>query len=194
MGPAPIPPHERSWRHPSELAPTAPAYADVVRPSSRWSLALATGAVAVAVVAVFAITTTPGRTSGPVAMSATTLPAYSVTAVGVPRPATSSDSMTDASIDSVRLARPLLSPSTGLALMGAPKTVAAPVPLNPSRTSSQPERSTDPNMTVHLITESHVYQLSFGDLERVLAPDASVVVDGEGLLLGSFEDGRFIAG
>lgn len=198
MGPAPIPPHERSWRHPSELGPTAPAHVGPERPGSRWTLAIATGAVAVAVIAVFTITTAPGRTPGPVAMSATTLPAYTVSPTegsssDAQAPAAASDA-NDTMFGSVRLAQPLLSTSSGLALTGAPKTVAAPVPLDASPGQSDARGLPDTATPVHIITESHIYRVAFGDLERVLAPDGSIVVDSNGMLLGTFDDGRFVDG
>lgn len=212
MGTAPIPPHERSWRHPSELAPTAPAHTDDHGHTSRWALAAAGGAVAIAVVGVFALTTAPQRASGPVAMSATTMPAYTVASVAGATSSTddsSADSLgepsAEASFGSVRLEQPMLSTSAGLALTGAPKTIAAPVPnddaaaTTPSSSDTDTEAETDtdteagaPNAIVRIITESHVYVLSWSDLERVMAPDGSIVVDDEGRLVGSFLDGEFV--
>jgi len=156
---------------------------------------LASGVVAVALVAVFAVTAAPRRASGPVAMSATTLPAYSI----APAAATNSTSSAadapapDATLEPVRLAQPLLSTSSGIALPGAPKTVAAPVPLDTAADPVGHSDGLEPATPVHLITDSHVYRLSWGDLDRVIAPDGSIVIDADGMLLGTFADGRFNA-
>jgi hypothetical protein len=72
----PVPPHERSWRHPSELAAAEQAAlrAEPVPPALRW-FAITTGSVGLVAIAVLVLTVSPSRSSSPVAMSATTAPA-----------------------------------------------------------------------------------------------------------------------
>ena len=72
----PLPPHERTWRHPSELAAEE---RNLLRaqtaPVSARLLALATGAVGLAVVGALVMSVTPRRYDAPIAISATTTPA-----------------------------------------------------------------------------------------------------------------------
>src|SRR5690606_19964154 len=63
--------HERTWRHPSELAPTT---VDVDSGSGSHVVAFAGGIVAVMAVALMVVAMTPPRSSAPVAISATTAP------------------------------------------------------------------------------------------------------------------------
>lgn len=149
---------------------------------------LASGTVAATVIAVLAITIIPRRAAGPVAMSATTLPPYSVAPAAVQQ-APSADLR-----EPVRFERSSLTAASGLALTGAPRLVAAPAGSN---TGAQTETSSDaempPDARVHVLTASHVYHLTWGDLGRIIAPDESIVVDDTGQLLGTFVDGRFVA-
>lgn len=71
----PVPPHERNWRHPSELAAAeqAEVRAEPVPPALRW-FAITTGSVGLVAIAVLVLTVSPSRSSSPVAMSATTAP------------------------------------------------------------------------------------------------------------------------
>ncbi|TFH15469.1 MAG: hypothetical protein E4H05_08190, partial [Acidimicrobiales bacterium] len=75
MEPGPLPPHERTWRHPSELGPTK---ADIDAGSSNHLAALAVGALAVVAVAGLVIAMTPRTSSSPIALSATTTPVSAV--------------------------------------------------------------------------------------------------------------------
>jgi hypothetical protein len=79
VGPAPLPPHERTWRHPSELAADE---RDLVRlsevPSSTRTFAMVTGTVGLLAVAALMLTVTPRRDGSPVALESTTLPGVQV--------------------------------------------------------------------------------------------------------------------
>ena len=72
----PLPPHERTWRHPSELAAEERALI-VAEPSSRNAriLALTTGTLGLLAVGLVLITITPKRVDSPIALSASTTPA-----------------------------------------------------------------------------------------------------------------------
>ena len=69
----PVPPHERSWRHPSELAAAEQAVirAEPVSHSTR-TVALTTGTVGLLAIALLVLTMTPSRDGAPVALSAST--------------------------------------------------------------------------------------------------------------------------
>ncbi|MEL6892885.1 MAG: hypothetical protein AAFP84_14905 [Actinomycetota bacterium] len=185
---APIPPHERSWRHPSELV-GQPATTTASTRSTR-TLVVATGAVAVTLVAVLAVTVLPRRTPAPVAMSATTLPPFAVAPPTAPVQV--DDVATSAvGIGQVRLERAAIASSDGLALTGAPRTIAAPVDAASTADAASGAAWLAEDDPVHLLTSSHVYHLLWADIDRVVAPDGSLVVDATGRMVGTFVDGRF---
>lgn len=72
---APLPPHERTWRHPSELAAEqrSELQAEVAAPSTR-AFAFATGSAGLLAIALLMLVMTPNRTGPPLVVSATTSP------------------------------------------------------------------------------------------------------------------------
>ena len=72
----PVPPHERTWRHPSELAAEqrSALRAQSAAPSTR-VFALTTGTLGLLAVGVLILTVTPRRLDAPIAISASTTPA-----------------------------------------------------------------------------------------------------------------------
>jgi hypothetical protein len=75
VGSPPIPPHERTWRHPSELAAAernAIRHTAVQR--STRGFAIATGSIGLVAVGILMIIVTPPAQDSPVAVSATTSP------------------------------------------------------------------------------------------------------------------------
>ncbi len=183
---APIPPHERSWRHPSEL------HSSIATPEPHGSsgrlIAVATGAVAATLVVVLAITILPRRAPAPVAVSATTLPPFEVSAAASVAADESSVERSN-TLDQVRLEQTALASPTGLALTGAPRSIAVPVVA----AEEPPAGELPADAVVHLVTSSHVYRLARADLDRTIAPDGTLVVDDRGHIVGSFVDGRFVA-
>lgn len=75
VGSPPLPPHERTWRHPSELAAAERREIQhtVVQRSTR-GFAIATGSIGVVALGVLMILVTPPAQDAPVAVSATTSP------------------------------------------------------------------------------------------------------------------------
>ena len=75
MSQAPLPPHERTWRHPSELAAAErEAFrSEEVSPTTR-ALAVVTGTLGLLAVGILVLTAAPGRQASPVAVGATTTP------------------------------------------------------------------------------------------------------------------------
>jgi hypothetical protein len=72
---APLPPHERAWRHPSELAAANRAALSADEPSSTSrTIALVGGAAGVLAVALLVLTLAPRRNDTPVAVSSTSSP------------------------------------------------------------------------------------------------------------------------
>lgn len=72
----PLPPHERTWRHPSELAAHDHAVARAETTSAATRLfALTSGTLGLIAVGLLVLAITPERSAAPVAISATTTPA-----------------------------------------------------------------------------------------------------------------------
>lgn len=72
---APLPPHERTWRHPSELAAAErEAFRTAAAPSGTRLFATVTGSVGLLAVGLLVMTVAPDRNSAPLAVSATTIP------------------------------------------------------------------------------------------------------------------------
>jgi hypothetical protein len=76
-----MPPHERTWRHPSEIAAAERALLRAeTAPSSTRAFALTTGTLGLLAVGVLVLTVTPRRGEAPVAVSATTTPVVAAAA------------------------------------------------------------------------------------------------------------------
>jgi hypothetical protein len=72
---APLPPHERTWRHPSELAAAErEAFRTADAPSGTRLFATVTGSVGLLAVGLLVLMVAPDRNSAPLAVSATTTP------------------------------------------------------------------------------------------------------------------------
>lgn len=79
-----MPPHERTWRHPSELAAQEHALArtETAAATTR-AFAFTTGTLGLLAVGVLMLAVTPDRSASPVAISATTTPTVGATATSV---------------------------------------------------------------------------------------------------------------
>lgn len=87
VGSPPLPPHERTWRHPSELAAAErDAVQQAVVQRSTRGFAIATGSIGLVALGALMIVVTPPAQDSPVAVSATTSPSTTFTAQ---RPTTS---------------------------------------------------------------------------------------------------------
>ena len=179
--PGPLPPHERSWRHPSELGPTHHDVAD--EPKGHFP-AFAFGALAVLAVAGRVIARTPRPTSNPIALSATTMP-----------PAT--------------VRSPVATPAAGSAV--TPTARAAGIPAGalltsfaafPHAVSSGPQLTIDgteiagrepaDDEAVLVRTDAVTYQLPWGQLPLLDMPDGTVVFSVDGDLVAHVRDGAVI--
>ena len=75
VSPAPLPPHERTWRHPSELAAAErEAFRTAEAPSGTRLFATVTGSVGLLAVGLLVLMVAPDRSSAPLTVSATTIP------------------------------------------------------------------------------------------------------------------------
>lgn len=177
VDPPPLPPHERSWRHPSELAPTA-ADIDDTRPG-RAALALGSVTVAVVAMGVIVLALTPARSSDVGTASATTIAVIDAEPVISPR-------LTIVTIDTSVSRNASLAPLTRI-----PNAVSAVIPPRDGRS---PARSLPgPTDAVIVLTDEMTYRLPWAALPWLDAPDGSVVLDEYGDLLGRIEGHTLIA-
>ncbi|NND75808.1 MAG: hypothetical protein HKN44_12460 [Ilumatobacter sp.] len=175
MDRAPIPPHERPWRHPSELGPTG------VEPggSGRHRAVLfAGGTLAVVMVAALVVAMTPQRSGSPLAVSATT------------GPAVSADGRGDAPDDADRAARIASVKAIPNAIVDVPGTHGRP---RPSTGVDQDATAVLPDLDdeVLVLTENVAYALPWSEVAWLEIDDA-VVVNSDGAIVARFEAGRLI--
>ncbi|MBG7604211.1 MAG: hypothetical protein IZT58_06175 [Actinobacteria bacterium] len=174
MEPGPLPPHERSWRHPSELGPTK---VEVNSGSNARVIALATGTLAVLMVAAMIISVTPRRSSGPLALTATTTPVLvPSSAQATPQVPNSPDAQ-----QPFRLA----------SFSAMPNSVAS-TPQFSLDGLDVTEQLPQPTELVLLRTEAVTYQLRWVDVPLFTVPDGSVIVDAHGALVAHVSRGRLV--
>lgn len=178
--PGPLPPHERTWRHPSELGPTR---ADVDTGPRSGVGVLAAGAFAVLAVAAMVVVMTPRPSSSPVAISVTTSPlAAAVTVVDIDA----------AQAATVRSKRPSAVRPTTNALLSSfaayPHAVmSAPQPgLDNVQVADHRPTNGD---TVFVRTDDVTYRLAWSMLPMIDVPDGSVVFDASGAIVGRISGG-----
>lgn len=103
MEPGPLPPHERAWRHPSELAAEQRAvHLSEATPRSTRILALTTGAAGLLAIGALMVTITPRGVESPVAIASTT----SVAAQAAVVPPTASNSTGSQAVRALRAESP----------------------------------------------------------------------------------------
>lgn len=184
MEPGPIPPHERTWRHPSELGPRAHVDDRAGRPNHTLGLVVASGTLMVALVAVLVVTTTPRPGDEATMLSATTMPAY----VAVSPAASSPVALASAERDVKRLPTPALLLTRLIAIpnevASAPHfhadvpRVAAALPLADDRVTVQ--------------TDEMTYHCTWAVLSMLDIPDGALVVDGDGALVAEIDGGELV--
>ncbi len=177
--PGPLPPHERTWRHPSELGPTR---ADVDAGPHHHLAALSFGALAVLAVIGMVVAMTPRTSSSPVALNATTVPA-TVSTVVQPRTATAST----AGFAGTRI--PIGALLTSFASMPHAIASAPPLTLDGTAIAARLPRTDD---LVLVRTDEVTYELPWGQVAYLEAPDGSVVFDADGALVARILDGRVV--
>lgn len=183
--PGPLPPHERSWRHPSELGPTRLDLDDQSRRSHTNFVALAGGAMAVLAVATMVVAMTPRTSGGPVALIATTTPISTRLIVEPPTPTITGSSGAEAV--QVR-------PSTALLTSFAafPHAVSSGPQLDLDGTDVAHESPRDDEM-VFLRTEAVTYRLQWDEVRQLTVPDGSVVFDADGDLVARVSGGDLLS-
>jgi hypothetical protein len=178
----PLPPHERSWRHPSELGPTP---ADVDNGPSNHLAALALGTLVVVAVAGLVVVMSPRGSSSPLALSATTAPVTALrsaqSAITVPMPGSASAAL------SPRI--PIGALLTSFAAFPQAVTAASQLTLDGiERAKNLP--ADDDIVLVH--TDAATYELPWGQVEYLNLPDGTVVFDHDGHLLAEMIDHHLV--
>ncbi|MET0663098.1 MAG: hypothetical protein ABWZ42_08200 [Ilumatobacteraceae bacterium] len=181
MEPGPLPPHERSWRHPSELGPRS---ADPAHPHQRGpglTLVVTTGTLVVVMIAVLVVATTPRSSNQPSSMTATTMPAFVVTTpVAIVR----------AEPEARRPPEPTLQLAS---LVAIPNEIAA----APQIAGTEPEAADDPptaKQRVMVQTDDVTYHCTWAQVQVATAPfpDGAIVVDLDGALVAHVDDGELV--
>jgi hypothetical protein len=176
---APLPPHERTWRHPSEMG--APVV-EVEPSSSARVMALVGGTLAVALVAALVITLTPRQTTTTTAISVTTVPAASALQEAA--------NTAVAAAESIRTTR--LSGATAIpnAIADVPSAAFRSLPSD----GSTEDRAVLPDLEdqVTVLTEQFAYSVAWRDVGRLDLAEIAIVVDDEGTIVARIDDGRLI--
>jgi hypothetical protein len=170
---APQPPHERTWRHPSELGPTK---FDVDLGGRSPVGVLVVGAMAVLAVAALVVVATPRPGSGPLAISATTTPFVRSVAAAV------------------EAARPPAPPQPTVGkLIGSytayPHAIAA-SSLAAVDGAGVAEETPTPNADVLVRTDKVTYRLQWSQVPQLAAPEGTVVFDLQGDVIARVIDGE----
>jgi hypothetical protein len=179
--PGPLPPHERSWRHPSELGPTRLDVDDHVRRGHLNLVGLGGGTLAVLAVAAMVVAMTPRTSSGPVALSSTTTP---ITVRAEIEPPTS-------------VATPVAPAAVAMTALSAsfvafPHTVTSRPELDVDGRNVADE-TPDADDTVYLRTEAVTYRIPWDVAQLIEVPDGSVVFDADGELVARVADGELLS-
>lgn len=201
MEPGPLPPHERSWRHPSELGPTR-ADVDPGHSSRTVATAFATGTLAVLLVGVFVIAVTPSTRSGPVTLSATTSPGAvpaSATVTAAAPGSTTGTGDAEAVLIGTQSTRPSIGiarQSIGLVSFSAmPNAVASTPPLTLDGRGVADVVPDDDDL-VYLHTDAVTYRLDWHAVEHLTSltavPDGSVVFDEQGDVVAHVRRGDLV--
>jgi hypothetical protein len=186
--PGPLPPHERSWRHPSELGPTRLDVDDTGRRTQLNLLALGGGTMAVLAVAAMVVAMTPRAASGPVALSATTTPISVRAVVEPPADAASAPAAAPATARMPLPAQTAL--STSFVAFPHAITVGPQLDVDGTRVAEEAPAGDD---NVFVRTEAVTYRLSWDLAQQLEVPDGSVIFDADGELVARVSDGDLLS-
>jgi hypothetical protein len=179
--PGPLPPHERTWRHPSELGPTS---GDVDATTSfgphTKMLAAASGVLAFMLVVAIVVTATPDRSDAPTALSATTTPVVAFSSSTL-RPA--------------ETPRHTIAPAQALLLVSLtaiPNEIAS-APQLSQQLPAVADRLPKSSEAVMVQTADVTYHCTWADVALLEMPDGTMVVDGHGDLVAQVDEGEVVA-
>jgi hypothetical protein len=149
-------------------------------------LILATGTAAALLAVVLVVALSPMHSTSPTAISATTLPPAIVQLEN-------SSSQIGAAVEPteglVRMARNSVTRDNALALVGAPNAISA-APVGDAQDFDVASALPEPSERVIVLTRSHAYRVAWNDIDRIAAPDGSIVVTLDGALVAAFVSGE----
>lgn len=181
----PLPPHERSWRHPSELGPTR-ADVEVADPTGRTHMmALAGGTLAVMAVALMVVAMTPRTSSGPIALSATTTPIITRATIQAPDQPTPPARR----VQSLQLNT---SDTLLVSFSAFPHSVTRVPQLDLDGTAVADELPLADEVVL-VRTEAVTYEMHWIQAQSMTAPDGSVVFDLDGELVAHVTAGELVS-
>ncbi|HSL73946.1 MAG TPA: hypothetical protein VK853_05750 [Ilumatobacteraceae bacterium] len=193
MEPGPLPPHERSWRHPSELGPTR---VDVDAGPSHFVPAFALGALAVIAVAGLVVAMTPRSNSAPMAISATTMAPAPALAAADPGRNTGPNTgpNTDRNTTTVSANRAAGMPIGALMTSFAvfPHAVTSAPTLTLDGTGIAPTVPDDDDVVL-VRTDAVTYHMPWDQVPLLDAADGTVVFTTDGELVAHVRSGELIS-
>lgn len=183
---APLPPHERTWRHPSELGPTR---LDIDTGGHGKIAILASGTVAVMMVAALVVAVTP-RSTNPLAVSATTAPSSGRTiqaaaGAGEAEPGGEIDvAFAVSAVRSTRIASFTAIPNA---------IVAVPAEMTSVGRSREAAPATLPDLAdkVLVLTDEFAYEVPWSDVALMSFARADVLAH-DGSIVARFVDGHLV--
>lgn len=178
--PGPLPPHERSWRHPSELGPTR---IDVDDGPSHFFPAFTLGALAVIAVAGLVVAMTPRSDSAPIALSATTV-------APAPMPSVAETARNAITVSTSRVGMPIGALMTSFAAF--PHAVTSQPNLTLDGTGIA-RAAPDDDDVVLVRTDAVTYRMPWGQVPLLDAPDGSVVFTTDGELIALVRGGELLS-
>ncbi len=173
--PAPLPPHERPWRHPSEIGPTR---AEIERDGQGRPIVLAAGALAAILLVATVVAMTPRPAAGPNAISATTKPALAQAAAS---PAATGGTQIISASRAPRLA----------SFAPIPNAIAA-APVGRENTVVVAASLPSDGEVVHVTTESVTYRVEWADIAFLELYERALVLNGRGELVARIVDGDIV--
>ena len=181
MEPGPLPPHERAWRHPSELGPTSH---DVDGTASfgtfTKTLAAAASALAVMLIGAIVVTATPNSSDAPMMLSVTTNSVVSFAPTSVDRPESTRHSIAP-------VQAPLM-----VSMSAIPNEIAS-APQLSIEALRVAARLPKPSEAVMIQTADVTYRCTWAEVESLEMPDGIMVADDDGNIVARVVDGEIVA-
>lgn len=150
------------------------------------ALGLASGTAVALIAIVMVLALSPGSATLPTAISATTMPPAIVQF-----DSTSSQigALSEPAQGLVRIARNSMTSDRALALVGAPNAISA-APVGEAHDFDIASTPPAPGDSVLVLTPTHAFQINWSDIDRIAAPDGSIVVTRDGALVATFVSGE----
>jgi hypothetical protein len=187
--PGPLPPHERTWRHPSELGVGAPDPFDAPSRGHGLAVVVTTGTLVVAMLAVLVVATTPRSSDRTSSVTATTMSAFVTTPVAIVRPEPTTTSTPTSMPTSTHVPVPTLQLAS---LVAIPNEIAS-APQFTSHNRHVADEPPTASQPVLVQTEYVTYNCTWAEAATVpTLPDGAIVVDLDGALVAQVDAGELV--